>query len=464
VQVLLINPPWQRNTEDTRARFKVISCLPSLGLGYLAACLEKEGFEVKVLDLNVEKVNLKDLAKHLSSLEFNPGFIGITSAATTIYTAIEIAGVCKEVFPASKMILGGVQPTVMPGPVISSDPVDFVVRGEGEQSFLELVRGEDPSSIKGLSYKDGEEIVHNPERGHISDLDELPFPAYHLFPMKKYHPPDAVYRRLPAINLITSRGCPFRCTYCATQTIWPGKLRMRSIENVMEELKILTRHYGIREISFSDDTLPAVRSRIVELCEGILKNKIDITWSCNAIVKFVDENVLRLMKRAGCHHICYGVESADTEILKNIKKNIKLEDAERTIRLTKKAGIACRASFMLGNPGETEESMMKTLKFTFRTNPDFALFNITTPYPGTPIYEWAKENGYLLSEDFSLYTGSKCLMDLPTVSPSTVEEFALYAWKSFYGRPGYIMGRLFKIRSIYDVRAYFNAFLSLLKI
>jgi radical SAM superfamily enzyme YgiQ (UPF0313 family) len=339
------------------------------------------------------------------------------------------------------------------------------VRGEGEKTIVDLiVNGLPLSSINGLSYKVDGQFVHNPDRFPIENLDEIPFPAYHLFHINKYHPPEALFKRLPAINIITSRGCPFRCTYCATQTIWPGKYRMRSIENVIEELKVLTGRYGIKEISFSDDTLPSVHTRIVKLCEEIIKNKIDITWSCNAIVKFVDKDVLHLMKKAGCHHICYGIESVDTAILKNINKNIKIEDAEKAIAETKKAGIACRASFMFGNMGETVASMAKTLQFTLEANPDFALFNIATPYPGTPMYDWAKKNGYLLSEDLSLYTASKCLVNLPTVSPSIVEEYARYAWKKFYGRPSYIVGRLFKIRSIHDIKAYYNAFFSLLKI
>lgn len=465
MHVLLINPPWEKRADDNRARFKVISCLPSLGLGYVAASLEKAGVEVRILDLNVERIGLKDLPRRFASLEFQPQFIGITATATIAYAAIKIAAVCKEVFPEAMVVMGGVQPTVTPELFLAGKHVDYVVRGEGEETIVDLaVKGEPASSIRGLSYKIDGHVVHNPDRPPRSNLDDIPFPAYHLFPIRKYHPPESLFRRLPAINFITSRGCPFKCTYCATQTIWPGKFRMRSIENVIEELKVLTGRYGIREVSFSDDTLPAVRSRIIQLCEALLRNKIDITWSCSAIVKFVDKDTLRLMKRAGCHHICYGVESVDSQILKNINKNIKVEEAEQVIKATKKAGIACRASFMFGNPGETIESMNRTLEFALRTKPDFALFNITTPYPGTPMYNWAKGNGYLLSEDLSLYTASRCLVNLPTISPSAVEEFTSYAWKKFYSRPSYIIGRLFKIRSIHDVKAYSRAFFSLLKI
>jgi anaerobic magnesium-protoporphyrin IX monomethyl ester cyclase len=461
--VLLINPPWEKPSDDNRARFKVVSCLPSLGLGYVAASLEKAGVGVRILDLNIDRIASGELAVYLKNLEPRPLWCGITSAATTLYAAFDIAGICKKAFPEAKTVMGGVQPTVTPDLVLANDAVDYVVRGEGETAMVELAKGNPVETILGLSFKHEGRITHNPDRPPIEDLNAIPFPAYHLFDIRKYHPPEALFRRLPAINLITARGCPFRCTYCATQTIWPGKLRLRSIENVIEELRILTQRHGIREISFSDDTLVTMRPRIVQLCEDILKKKIDITWSCNAIVKFIDEDVLRLMKRAGCHHICYGIESADVQILKNINKNISLADAERAIRLTKKAGIACRASFMYGNPGETEESMRRTLDFALRTDPDFALFNITTPYPGTPMYQWAKQNRYLLSEDLSLFTASRCLLRLPTVTPEIIEAATAHAWKTFYKRPRYMLGRLMRIRSWYDVRAYTKAFFSLMR-
>ncbi len=463
MNVLLINPPWEKPSDDNRARFKVVSCLPSLGLGYVAASLEKAGLQVRILDLNIDRMTRRELAVYLEKMDPHPRWCGITSAATTLYAALDIAGICKKAFPEARTVMGGVQPTVTPDLVLACEDVDYVIRGEGEEAMVELAKGNPSEKTLGLSFRQGGRIVHNPDRPPIENLDMIAFPAYHLFSIRKYHPPEALFRRLPAINLITSRGCPFRCTYCATQTIWPGKLRLRSIENVIDELEILTQRHGIREISFSDDTLVTIRPRIVQLCEDILKNKIDITWSCNAIVKFIDEEVLGLMKRAGCHHICYGIESADVQILKNINKNISLADAERAIKLTKKAGIACRASFMYGNPGETEESMRRTLDFALKTDPDFALFNITTPYPGTPMYQWAKQNDYLLSEDLSLFTASKCLMRLPTASPETIEAATAHAWKTFYKRPRYMLGRLAKIRSWYDVRAYAKAFISLMR-
>lgn len=464
MSVLLINPPWKRRDQDVRKRLKVESCLPSLGLGYIAAMLEKNGKSVKILDATVQGVDLHSLGHYLNTLESVPDYIGITATTTEIIIALEVAQLCKNILPETTVVLGGVHATVLPDSTLANKNVDFVIRGEGEYSLLELVRGKNVNSISGLSYKQNGKIIHNPPPRRIEDLDKLPFPAFHLMPVNKYHPPLGLYRRLPAINIITSRGCPNMCTYCATHTIWGNTVYLRSVGNIIEEIKYLTKDFGIKEISISDDTFTLSKKRVTEFCERILKDKIDLTWSCNSRVEKIDEQALKLMKKAGCHHICYGIESADEKILKNIKKNIDLDRAKTLLRLTKKAGITCRASFMFGNPGETEETMQKTLDFVVVANPDFAVFNITTPYPGTPMYKWAKEKGYLMDEDWFTYHGSNVHLGLPTISPEKIEEFHKYAFRQFYFRPKYIMSRLSKIRTRHDIQFYLQSFLSIFKL
>lgn len=464
MDVLLINPPWKRRKQDVRSKLKVESCLPSLGLGYIAAMLEKNGKSVKILDATAQDVTLDSLEQYLNNLETAPSYIGITATTTEIIIALEAAQICKNVLPEVNVVLGGVHATVMPEAIMANKNVDFVIRGEGEYSFLELVNGDPIGHISGLSYKKNGETVHNPARERIENLDQLPFPAYHLMPIDKYHPPLGLYRRLPAVNIITSRGCPNLCTYCATHTIWGNRLYFRSVGNIIEEVKYLVENFGIKEISLSDDTFTISKSRVMDFCRKILNDKINLTWSCNSRVEKIDEEVLKLMKKAGCHHICYGIESADDKILENINKNINLDKARALIKLTKKVGITCRASFMFGNPGETEETMQKTLDFAIAVKPDFAVFNITTPYPGTPMYEWAKENGYLMDEDWFSYHGSKVHLKLPTLSPEKIEEFHKYAFKQFYFRPKYILSRLSKIRTKYDIQFYLQTFKSFFKL
>jgi anaerobic magnesium-protoporphyrin IX monomethyl ester cyclase len=325
------------------------------------------------------------------------------------------------------------------------------------------VQGKAIETIGGLSYKKDGKQIHNPPTGRIADLDSLPMPAYHLLRMNAYHPPEGLYRRLPAINIITARGCPNLCTYCATHTIWGGKLKFRSVDNIIDEIRYLVDRFGIKEISISDDTFTLSKSRIIEFCEKIMIHGIDLTWTCNSRVENIDEEALRWMKKAGCHHICYGVESADPQILKNINKNIMLDKAKAVIQITKKVGITCRASFMFGNPGETRETMRKTLDFVINANPDFAVFNVTTPYPGTPMYAWAKKNGYLMDEDWDTFHGSKAHIRLPTIAPEEIEQFQQYAFKKFYVRPRYLLGRIIKIR-MHDIKLYARAIKSLLKL
>jgi len=464
MDVLLINPPWKRRKQDVRSKLKVESCLPSLGLGYIAAMLEKNGKSAKILDATVQGVDLHNLGQYLNNLESVPDYIGITGTTTEVVIALEVAQICKDVLSEANIVLGGVHATVMPESILVNKNVDFVIRGEGEYSLLELVNGEPIDRISGLSYRKNGEIVHNSARERIKNLDQLPFPAYHLMPIDKYHPPLGLYRRLPAINIITSRGCPNMCTYCATHTIWGNRVYLRSVDNIIEEIKYLISDFGIKEISISDDTFTLSKKRVTEFCKRILNDKINLTWSCNSRVEKIDEEALKLMKKAGCHHICYGIESADEKILDNINKNIDLDKARKLLKLTKKAGITCRASFMFGNPGETEQTMRKTLDFVMAANPDFAVFNITTPYPGTPMYKWAKEKGYLMDEDWFSYHGSNVHLRLPTISPEKIEEFHKYAFKQFYFRPKYIISRLSKIRTKHDIQFYLQSFRSIFKL
>ncbi|GAI54978.1 unnamed protein product, partial [marine sediment metagenome] len=243
-------------------------------------------------------VDLQNLDQYLNSLKMKPDYIGVTATTTEIRVALEVAKVCKNTLPKSKIVLGGVHATVMPDSTLADENVDFVIRGEGEYSFLELVKEGNIRGILGLSYKEDGKIIHNPPRERIKNLDELPFPAFHLMPIDKYHPPLGLYRRLPAVNIITARGCPNICTYCATHTIWGNRMYFRSVENIIEEIKYLTKYFGIKEISLSDDTFTISKKRIMEFCENLLKDKIDLTWACNSRVEKIDEEALRLMKKA----------------------------------------------------------------------------------------------------------------------------------------------------------------------
>lgn len=456
--VLLISPP--RTISKGNIWKKIDRAVPPLGLAYIGAYLEKRGIEVSILDLQAEHMNPSQFESYLK--EVNPDFIGIGATTVEINGALNIAKLSKKIHPGTKIVFGGVHPSIMTEEVLLNPEADFVVRGEGEETLYELVSGSKTiADILGLSYREGEIIKHNHPRPVIADLNEMPMPAYHLLPMDKYKPSMGNYKRLPAASMIATRGCPGRCTFCYTG-ISGNKTRTRSARNLLEETKLLQKDYKIKEISFYDDTFTAFKENIKEFCEGIIREKIDITWSCMSRIDLVDEEILGLMKQAGCHQIGYGLESANFEILKNIRKPIRMDLARKIVRLTRKAGIDVRAMFMLGNPGETEETIKETINFAIELNPDLVIFNITTPFPGTEMYKWAKENGYLLNKEWSEFDLSDAIMRLPTLSPKKIKYYYRFAYKKFYLRPSYILSRLIKIKSLIDLKNNAKSLFSIL--
>ncbi|MBA7465682.1 Anaerobic magnesium-protoporphyrin IX monomethyl ester cyclase [subsurface metagenome] len=458
MDVLLINPPWTKRKGNIWE--KVAGCMPPLGLAYMASFLEEKNVKVKILDLQTESLSSSDIYEKIEREKETPSFIGITATTSIIDNALKIAQICKTTFPKSKIVLGGVHPTVLPDEVLGNKNVDYVIRGEGEETLWELISGKREEDILGLSYREKERCIHNAERPFIEQLDNLPFPAYHLLPVKKYHPALGAYKRLPAISMITTRGCPGRCTFCFGSFLGT-RVRMHSAKYIVEEIKLLQRDYGIKEISFYDDTFTALKKKVQEFCLLIVQENIDITWSCFSRVDFIDETTLRSMKKTGCHQICYGIESGNEEILKNIKKKTSLDKARDTIAMTKHIGIEARATFMLGNPGETREMMEETINFAIALDPDISLFNITTPYPGTEMYNWAVEKGYLRTKVWSKYDLSYPVMKLPTVNTDTVEHYYQQAHRRFYRRPGYLFKRLLKIRTTNDLKMALKAVLGI---
>lgn len=434
---------------------KLISRLPSLGIGYIAGILRKYKITVEILDMNIERV---DLYGYLKRYAKPPRHIGINAATQMLKNSFYIAKICKEVIPDCVITMGGPHPTVAPEEVLNSPFVDFVVRGEGEFSFLELVKGVSEKDILGLSYRNNGKIIHNGSRPFIADLDQIPFPAYELMPMSKYYSSFAFSRKNRVSCIITSRGCSENCTYCASKTMWNKGVRLRSIKNVIEEISYLTDRFGAKEIYIADDTFTLSVQRVTEFCEEVMRKKMRFLWRCNAVARGLGKKALELMKLSGCYLITYGIESADKKILENVNKNISLDEARHIIELTKKAGIDVFSTFMFGNPGETKETMRKTLNFALNTNIDYAGFSSTYPFLGTPLYEWAKENNYLKFKNKERHNPSEPYLHIPTIKdPDIIEKYCKLAYMRFYLRPSYILNRLIKIKFI-NIKAYFSFF------
>ena len=381
MDILLINPPWL--TKDGNIWHGVKSTSPPLGLLYVAAYAESKGREVRVMDVNAERLSFEDIERFVS--EHRPRWVGFTAVTAQIINTHRIAGIIKRVSSDSKIVVGGVHATAMPDDVMRDPNIDYVIRGEGELPLFELVDGRPLESIAGLSYRGAnplQPIQHNPPGQPIEDLDSLPTPAYHLIPFNAYKPAIGAYRRLPAVNMTMTRGCPGKCTFCNSAET---ALRTRSAEHLVNEIQKLQARYGIREVSFYDDTFTIYKQQVARTCDLIMERGIDLTWSCFARTDCVSPPLLAKMRAAGCHQILFGLESADPEILETVRKPIDLEQTRRAVRMVQDAGIDVRAAFMFGNPGETIASMRRTIDFAKELDPDIAIFNITTPYPGTDV-------------------------------------------------------------------------------
>lgn len=447
-KILLINPPWVIG-EDKNLWKEVASCWPSLGLAYIAAVLEKDGHEVKYLDCSAEQMTVKDAAAALEKYG-EMDFVGFTATTPLVNNALRIAERVKEIWPASKVIFGGVHPSIMPDETIAHPQVDFVAIDEGEETMRELAGGKNREEILGLVYKKDGRIIKNFPRSLIQNLDSIPPPAYHLLPMDKYYPAVGSYKRLPAMSIFATRGCPGRCTFC--YRTFRGIVRKRSARNIMDEIKLLQKNYGIKEISFYDDTFTLFKDVVREFCDIIKKEKIDLTWSCFTRVDHIDEGLLRAMKSAGCHLILFGVESGDETILKNINKRISLTQAKEVVRAARRAGIETRASFMFGNQGETEETIKKTIDFSIVLDPDEAQFNIATPYPGTEMFVWAKVNGFITTYNWDDYSMSNIVLNLPGLDREKLQYYYQLAHRKFYFRPKIILRRLLHIRTLTQLK------------
>ena len=314
--------------------------------------------------------------------------------------------------------------------------------------------------ILGLGYKENGRFIKNSPRPLIKDLDGIPPPAYHLLPMDKYYPAIGSFKRLPVMIMFATRGCSGRCTFCHRS--FSGMVRKRSARNIIEEIKILQKNYGIREVAFYDDTFTLFHEVVRELCDIIKKEKIDLSWSCFSRVDRISEELLLAMKKSGCHLILFGVESADEQVLKNINKKISLEQAAGVVKLCRKVGIETRASFMIGNQGETEETIQKTIDFSIKLDPDEVQFNIATPYPGTEFYNWAKARGFIKSFNWSDYSYSNVVLELPNLDRAKLRYYYELAHRRFYFRPKIIFRRLRHIRTLDQLRQELRGGLSLL--
>jgi len=459
MKFLFINP--RRVIEKQNIWSTVSSVTPPLGLATLAAVLEQDGHVADIIDGAALDLDIPAIVSKISP---DVDMIGLTATTPEIHGAVMIARAIRDRFPRARIIFGGVHPTVYHHELVERRDCDIVVRGEGENTVRAIANGEPMESIPNITWRTAQgAVVENEQSNAFVNLDELPFPAYGKLPMQSYRSAIGAAKRSPSIGMITSRGCPGTCTFCYSG-MFGTKIRFMSAERVFEHIDSLRTRYGIREISFYDDTFTASRKRVDQLCTLLTANKTDISWSCFARVDTVTPEILRIMKKAGCHQICYGFESADEGVLQNINKRISEKNVWNAATWTREAGIDIRGAFMLGNPGETEESIGKTIDYSRDLGIQFSTFNIATPFPGTAMFAWAQKEGVLGHENWDLYDLAHPVLELPTVSTAVVQDCYYRAYREFYLRPSYIVKRLLSIRTGYEMMMYVKAFMGIVSL
>lgn len=381
--------------------------LPPLGLAYVAAALERSGFQVEILDnyllgkpIDYVKLEIKRLS---------PEIVGITCSSATYSRCIETAKAVKETLPSCKVVVGGWHPSYEPDSMLQHPEIDYVVMGEGERAMVELAthisKGGDDRAVAAIAgvacRREGKIIKTAPK--FISDLDQIPFPARHLLPMHLYDRSMEFLSVKPVDNMNIIRGCPFNCAFCEVK-LWGQTCRAFSPSRVVEEIDYLVTNYGTKGIYFINDNFTIRKKETAEICALIRKNKLDIEWVCDTRVDLISRELLKKMKAAGCKTIWFGVESGSPRILRKINKGVTLEQTATAFKICREEGIQIACSFILGIPGETADDMKASLEFARKLDPDWCRFNIYVAVPGSDLYEEIMQKRlYDRVEDFVAY-------------------------------------------------------------
>ncbi len=454
VDVLLVNPPspdgaiWIRSQHRVGRRSRENMIWPQVSLAQLSAMVHPE-FTVEIVDAIAERMTWEQFEELLR--ERRPRFYITQVTAPTLTNDMYGAFLAKSL-GAYTMAFGThvtpmVRETLEPFPAL-----DFVLRGEPEYTFKELVEtlgrmpieeasetdGEPPmvdlSHIQGLGWRRDGEIVVNEDRPFVPSLDDLPMPLHHLLPLQKY--------RIPLVKgaytfIVTSRGCTAGCTYCIKHVSYQYAVRLRSAEKIIQELKLLAK-LGIHNVHMYADLFTVSREQVIDICNGIIREGLKIRWTCNSRVDYVDEEMLKLMGKSGCWMISWGLESGNEAILKNARKGADPKKAARALSWAKAAGIKNWGYFIIGLPGETETTIRQTIDFAKQVPLDLALFHVAAPYPGTPFFFQVMENGWFRPgtrwEEVDMDRST--VLDYGTLSAEDLEMWQKRAWREWAFRPG----------------------------
>lgn len=425
--------------------------LPPLGVAYIASALERTGHRVRIIDAVAEALSAQDIKMRIR--EFTPDIVGITSMTPSFLGAREAARIAKE--EGAVTVVGGVNMDIFAKETLSYDFIDYGIIGEGEESIVELCRaledGRAVENIEGVAYKRNGAVVLGRPR-IIRDLDSLDFPAYHLLPMKNYNSIIGFY---PVSTMMGSRGCPYQCSFCC-KTSSDAKHRRRSAKNIIDEMELLIKDYGVREIMFYDDLM--LPEQIEGLCREILKRNLRVSWETPQRIDLIDARILPLMKKAGCRLLRYGVEQGDPKMLQMVDKKITIEQVKKVFKKTREAGIDTFAYFIIGYAFETEETMKATIELAKEINPRFVMFTKAVPLPNTELHRLAVTQGLINEDYWKDFVLGKKLPPIPAFV-TDADYWVSRAYREFYLRPTKILEQISHIRSVDDLRKSLTGFM-----
>lgn len=477
MKVCFINPPFKWEY----GKFSRESRSPSIGhsgvlyyplwLIYAATVCEKENFEISFIDAPAKQLSDIQTLERVKSEASDAKLFVLDTSTPSIYSDIAFGAKLKELYPGEKVMLVGTHPSAVPVETLKiNEAIDIVARHEFDYVVRDVARAiRDNTSIfevQGITFRrQNGQIDQTPDAPHIENLDDIPWAAPFIkkyLDVKDYVFPAASY---PAIQIFTGRGCMAHCNYCVYPQILHGhKYRLRSPMDVVREFIYIANNFPeVREVVIEDDTFTADKKHVMDICNLLIQKKLNkrLRWLCNARVN-IDLETMKIMKKAGCHLIIPGFESYDDQILKNIKKGSNTKLIDEYVANAKKAGLMIHACYMVGNQGETHETMEKTLRAALRFNTDTAQFFPLIPYPGTEAYAWARSAGYISGkyEDYLQEDGTlNCVLNTPEVSAKELVDFCAYARKKYYMRPSYIWHRLVQgIKDPEDMKRSLKAF------
>lgn len=389
--ILVQSPNLQRSGEWKKMKVS----RPPINIALLASYLREFGYEPFIYDLDWFGGSIDEMARLILSRD--PDIVGFTCLTPRIEVTLSIAAKIKEFNPEVKIVIGGAHVNAVREQSLYTRDIDYAIYAEGEDALVELIKtledNGDVSKVRNLIYRKNERIITNPARPFIQDIDKLPFPAWDLLNLEDYKDP-AVFSGIH-MGVMTTRGCPWNCVFCSSGVVWGRNVRFRSAENVADELEYIVVKLGITNVMFYDDIFTLNKMRFLKICQEIMKRKLNLRYYCQLRVDTIDEEVACGLAESGCITAALGIESGDEEILKTLKKGFNKSQVYKAVDVLKSAGVPILASYILGSPGETHESIKKTFEFARELDIEQAKFMICTPFPGTDLFKMAVEKGIL---------------------------------------------------------------------